>query len=167
MQEQTYRIPKKKPPSITAQKGMAPHLHARRIFPPMRPESVYHAVIPTRISSTDNLMEYEIPHHNRKSAAESRHVPIKQPANFATFLPVLLFICSCPFSTHTSPEIVLLRVYGKYGSFIPFYSSQLFTVLGNGMTSRIFAIPVRYITQRSNPRPNPACLADPYLRRSR
>ena len=47
------------------------------------------------------------------------------------------------------------------------YNSQLFTVLGNGITSRIFPIPVRYITQRSNPRPNPACLAEPYFLRSR
>src|SRR5699024_6350842 len=50
---------------------------------------------------------------------------------------------------------------------IPLYSSQLLTVLGNGITSRIFAIPVRYITQRSNPSPNPACLVDPYFLRSR
>ena len=35
------------------------------------------------------------------------------------------------------------------------YRSQFFTVLGNGITSLIFPIPVRYITQRSNPRPNP------------
>ena len=47
------------------------------------------------------------------------------------------------------------------------YSSQLFTVLGNGMTSRMLPIPVRYITHLSNPSPNPACLAEPYLRRSR
>ena len=50
---------------------------------------------------------------------------------------------------------------------IQFYNSQLFTVLGNGITSRILDIPVRYMTQRSNPSPNPACLAEPYLRRSR
>ena len=47
------------------------------------------------------------------------------------------------------------------------YNSQLFTVLGNGITSRIFAIPVKYMTQRSNPSPNPACLAEPYFLRSR
>ena len=47
------------------------------------------------------------------------------------------------------------------------YSSQLFTVLGNGITSRILPIPVRYITQRSNPSPKPACLAEPYFLRSR
>ena len=35
------------------------------------------------------------------------------------------------------------------------YSSQLPTVLGNGITSRMLPIPVRYITQRSKPRPNP------------
>ena len=33
--------------------------------------------------------------------------------------------------------------------------SQLPTVLGKGITSRIFEIPVRYITIRSNPRPYP------------
>src|SRR5699024_4110393 len=48
-----------------------------------------------------------------------------------------------------------------------FYSSQLFTVLGNGITSRMFDIPVRYITHLSNPRPNPACLVEPYFLRSR
>ena len=36
------------------------------------------------------------------------------------------------------------------------YSSQLFTVLGNGITSRIFDIPVKYITHLSNPNPKPA-----------
>lgn len=46
------------------------------------------------------------------------------------------------------------------------YNSQFPTVLGNGTTSRMFDIPVRYITQRSNPSPNPACLAEPYLRKS-
>ena len=35
------------------------------------------------------------------------------------------------------------------------YSSQLFTVLGNGITSRMLDIPVRYITQRSKPSPKP------------
>ena len=47
------------------------------------------------------------------------------------------------------------------------YSSQFPTVLGNGTTSLIFPIPVRYITHLSKPRPKPACLAVPYLRRSR
>ena len=36
------------------------------------------------------------------------------------------------------------------------YRSQLFTVLGNGITSRILPIPVIYITARSNPSPKPA-----------
>ena len=35
------------------------------------------------------------------------------------------------------------------------YSSQFPTVLGNGMTSRMLPIPVRYMTQRSKPRPKP------------
>ena len=39
--------------------------------------------------------------------------------------------------------------------------------LGNGMTSLMFSTPVTYCTSRSNPRPNPACGTDPYLRRSR
>ena len=47
------------------------------------------------------------------------------------------------------------------------YSSQLLTVLGKGITSRILDIPVRYITQRSNPNPNPEWRVEPYLRRSR
>ena len=47
------------------------------------------------------------------------------------------------------------------------YKSQLLTVRGNGITSLIFCIPVRYITHLSNPSPNPACLVEPYLRRSR
>ena len=37
-----------------------------------------------------------------------------------------------------------------------YYNSQLFTVLGNGITSRIFDIPVKYITRLSNPNPKPA-----------
>ena len=36
------------------------------------------------------------------------------------------------------------------------YNSQLFTVLGKGITSRMLDIPVRYMTQRSKPRPKPA-----------
>ena len=42
------------------------------------------------------------------------------------------------------------------GCFIFHYSSQLPTVLGKGRTSRMLPIPVRYITQRSKPRPKPA-----------
>lgn len=45
--------------------------------------------------------------------------------------------------------------------------SQLPTVRGNGITSRMFDTPVRYITQRSNPRPKPAWRAEPYFLRSR
>ena len=36
------------------------------------------------------------------------------------------------------------------------YNSQLPTVRGNGITSRMFDTPVRYITQRSKPSPKPA-----------
>lgn len=36
------------------------------------------------------------------------------------------------------------------------YSSQLLTVRGNGITSLILPIPVRYITHLSKPRPKPA-----------
>ena len=50
---------------------------------------------------------------------------------------------------------------------ILYYNSQLFTVLGNGTTSRILPIPVKYITQRSKPRPKPACLAEPYFLKSK
>ena len=53
-------------------------------------------------------------------------------------------------------------------TFVPLaYSSQLLTVLGNGITSRMLDIPVRYITQRSKPSPKPAWRVEPYLRRSR
>ena len=41
------------------------------------------------------------------------------------------------------------------------------TVLGWGSTSRMLAMPVRYMTIRSNPRPKPACLQEPNRRRSR
>ena len=46
------------------------------------------------------------------------------------------------------------------------YNSQLPTVRGNGITSRMFDTPVRYITQRSKPSPKPAWRAEPYFRRS-
>ena len=36
------------------------------------------------------------------------------------------------------------------------YSSQFFTVLGKGITSRMFPMPVRYITHLSKPSPKPA-----------
>ena len=47
------------------------------------------------------------------------------------------------------------------------HSSQLLTVRGKGSTSRMLPMPVRYMTQRSKPRPKPACRVEPYLRRSR
>ena len=49
----------------------------------------------------------------------------------------------------------------------PVYSSQLPTVRGNGSTSRMLEMPVRYMTQRSKPRPKPEWRALPYLRKSR
>ena len=49
----------------------------------------------------------------------------------------------------------------------PVYSSQLPTVRGNGSTSRMLEMPVRYMTQRSKPKPKPAWRVEPYLRRSR
>ncbi|GEM_PF-6751928 len=64
-------------------------------------------------------------------------------------------VCDSPKPLFTSPVRVI------------YYSSQLFTVRGNGMTSRMLPMPVRYITQRSNPRPKPACLAEPYFLRSK
>ena len=48
----------------------------------------------------------------------------------------------------------------------PAYSSQLPTVLGKGIASRMLPMPVRYMTQRSKPRPKPAWRVEPYLRRS-
>jgi hypothetical protein len=55
----------------------------------------------------------------------------------------------------------------SYMKFIRDYSSQLLTVLGNGITSRILPMPVRYITHLSKPSPKPACLAEPYFLKSR
>ena len=40
-------------------------------------------------------------------------------------------------------------------------------VRGNGSTSRMLAMPVRYITSRSKPMPKPACLLPPKRRRSK
>ena len=37
-----------------------------------------------------------------------------------------------------------------------FYRSQLLTVLGKGITSRMLPMPVRYMTHRSKPKPKPA-----------
>ena len=37
-----------------------------------------------------------------------------------------------------------------------FYRSQLRTVRGKGIASRMLPMPVRYMTQRSKPRPKPA-----------
>ena len=69
-----------------------------------------------------------------------------------------------------SPKVIFyafwLVTVKVLNSYIITYKSQLFTVLGNGMTSRMLPIPVRYITQRSNPRPNPACHVLPYFGRS-
>ena len=47
------------------------------------------------------------------------------------------------------------------------YRLQFPTVLGKGMASRMLPMPVRYMTQRSKPRPKPAWRAVPYFRRSR
>jgi hypothetical protein len=49
----------------------------------------------------------------------------------------------------------------------PAQNSALPGVRGNGITSRIFFIPVRYIIMRSNPMPKPACFTPPKRRRSR
>ena len=46
------------------------------------------------------------------------------------------------------------------------YNTQLPTVRGNGITSLMLDTPVKYITQRSKPRPKPAWRAEPYFRRS-
>ena len=47
------------------------------------------------------------------------------------------------------------RKEGKLTFDALFYSSQLPTVRGKGMTSRMLPMPVRYMTQRSKPRPKP------------
>ena len=53
------------------------------------------------------------------------------------------------------------------GAHPKFQNSALPTVRGWGSTSRMLAMPVRYITIRSKPRPKPACLQEPNRRRSR
>ena len=53
------------------------------------------------------------------------------------------------------------------GAHPKFQNSALPTVRGWGSTSRMLAMPVRYMTIRSNPRPKPACLQEPNRRRSR
>ena len=58
-------------------------------------------------------------------------------------------------------------LHASFSSILPVYRSQFLTVRGNGITSRILDIPVRYITQRSKPSPKPEWRAEPYLRRSR
>ena len=50
--------------------------------------------------------------------------------------------------------------------FFPIYR-MLPTVRGKRMTSRMFCMPVQYMTMRSKPRPYPPCGTEPYLRRSR
>ena len=53
------------------------------------------------------------------------------------------------------------------GAHPKFQNSALPTVRGWGSTSRMLAMPVRYMTIRSKPRPKPACLQEPNRRRSR
>ena len=63
-------------------------------------------------------------------------------------------------------HVKLQRPYIRLNCILKIYSSQVPTVRGNGITSRILEIPVKYITQRSKPSPYPAWRAEPYLRRS-
>ena len=72
-----------------------------------------------------------------RSPEDRRRVNVKRSATDLCALP-----CGC------------LASKGR-GGLLFLYNSQLLTVRGNGTTSRILPIPVRYITQRSNPRPNP------------
>ena len=53
------------------------------------------------------------------------------------------------------PQVYIRKMNKSYHVLITPYKSQLFTVLGNGITSLMLPIPVRYITQRSNPSPKP------------
>src|SRR6478736_10153229 len=48
-----------------------------------------------------------------------------------------------------------------------FQNSAFFGVRGNGITSRMFVMPVTNCTILSNPNPNPACGTDPNLLVSR
>ena len=76
-------------------------------------------------------------------------------------------LISAPNDSISTRSVSFSKIYLMLHLSLPSYSSQLLTVLGNGMTSRMLDMPVRYITQRSNPSPNPACLAEPYFLRSR
>ena len=48
-----------------------------------------------------------------------------------------------------------------------FYHMMFLTLLGKSVTSRMFSMPVTYITKRSKPRPKPPCGTVPNVRRSR
>ena len=67
---------------------------------------------------------------------------------------------------HKGAFCVIIRLSRFRSKNEGFYRSQLPTVLGKGMASRMLPMPVRYMTQRSKPRPKPAWRAEPYLRRS-
>lgn len=72
------------------------------------------------------------------------------------------FVNLCPSGDGISYKVKKLPIRSNSNrQFLFTYSSQFFTVLGNGTTSLIFPIPVRYITHLSNPRPNPAWRAEP------
>ena len=87
--------------------------------------------------------------------------------NFLVFNVFTCFIIFSPFCSHfyitsvlshSASDIISLRSLYHILCHMKsiFYTSQLFTVLGNGITSRMFDIPVKYITHLSNPSPNPA-----------
>ena len=69
-------------------------------------------------------------------------------------LTCLLSVLDQLFPRYT--EHPLTPCFRNQGAFDYAYRSQLPTVLGKGMASRMLPMPVRYMTQRSKPRPKPA-----------
>ncbi len=78
-----------------------------------------------------------------------------------TYLKVLHFFLFCTMKVH-GKSLFRGFCHKSYNQ-----NSAEPVVRGNGSTSRMFAMPVRYITMRSKPRPKPACLLLPKRRRSR
>ena len=99
-------------------------------------------------------------------ANEIRKMNAEQLNEKLTGLKKDLFMLRMQHATNQLDNPVKIREV-PFFFILLFYSSQLFTVLGNGITSRMLDIPVRYMMHLSNPSPNPACLVDPYFLRSR
>ena len=98
------------------------------------------------------------------------HRILADPRNYpAECFPYLLFppAAPCASSVRNCPQVNISKMNTSQKCFLLYQRSQFFTVRGNGITSRIFPIPVRYMIMRSKPSPKPACLVVPYFLRSR